>query len=91
MDENNPNRLLTRTGLIRSFIVLALVVAALVAIVAILHPVPPRTVVMTTGPEGSAYVEISERYRAVLARDGIELQLRPSAGAVENLARLQHP
>ena len=49
---------------------------------------PPRTVVMTTGPAGSAYGEFGEKYRAALARDGIDLRLKPSRGNVENLARL---
>ena len=44
---------------------------------------------MTTGPEGSAYREFGEKYRAALARDGIDLKLEPSLGNVENLARLK--
>jgi len=31
------------------------------------------------------------RYRAILARDGVTLELRPSSGAVENVARLRDP
>src|SRR5262252_9529649 len=50
---------------------------------------PPRTVVMTTGPEGSAYRELGEKYRRVLARSGVTLELRPSRGDVENLQRLR--
>lgn len=50
---------------------------------------PPKTIVMTTGPEGSAYQEFGERYRSALARDGIDLKLEPSRGNVENLARLE--
>ena len=91
MDQDNPNRLLKRTGLIWSIVGLVLVVVVSVAIVAILNPPPPRTVVMTTGPQGSAYAEFGERYRALLAKEGIELQLRPSAGAVENLGHLRDP
>ncbi len=53
------------------------------------RPLPPRVVVMTTGPEGSAYRELGAKYRAALARDGIDLQLKPSLGNIENLARLQ--
>lgn len=49
---------------------------------------PPRTVAMTTGPDGSAYRAFGEKYREVLARDGVLLELRPSRGNVENLARL---
>jgi len=46
---------------------------------------------MTTGSAGSAYAEFGDRYREILAREGIELRLLPSAGAVENLARLRDP
>ncbi len=46
---------------------------------------------MATGPDGSVYAELGLRYQAVLAHDGIELRLVPTAGAVENLARLRDP
>jgi len=49
---------------------------------------PPKTVVMTTGPDGSAYRAFGEKYRDLLARDGVVLELRPSRGNLENLARL---
>jgi TRAP-type uncharacterized transport system substrate-binding protein len=51
-------------------------------------PAPPRSFVMTTGTRDGAYHLFSERYRATLARQGITIELRPSAGAVENLDRL---
>ena len=53
------------------------------------EPGPPRTVVMATGPEGSAYAAFGVRYRAILARSAVDLRLRPTAGTVENLARLR--
>jgi len=43
---------------------------------------------MTTGPDGSAYRAFGEKYRELLARDGVALELRPSRGNLENLARL---
>ncbi|HTO75468.1 MAG TPA: TAXI family TRAP transporter solute-binding subunit [Thermoanaerobaculia bacterium] len=68
---------------------IAVSVVSLVALVFVVgRGLPPRTVVMTTGPEGSAYQEFGEKYRAALARDGIRLELRPSLGNLENLARL---
>src|SRR5262249_5254238 len=70
----------------------ALVLASLVLLVFIVsRGLPPRTIVMTTGPQGSAYQELGERYRAALAADGIRLTLEPSHGNVENLARLKDP
>ena len=53
------------------------------------RPIPPHTLIMTTGMEGGSYAVLGERYRQVLARDGIRLQLLPSSGSVENLRRLK--
>ncbi len=69
----------------------AVVVAALWAAFVILRPLPPHTVTMATGPEGSAYYEVGKRYRELLAREGIELRLLPTAGALENLSLLRDP
>jgi TRAP-type uncharacterized transport system substrate-binding protein len=67
------------------------VIAALWVAIAALRPMPPLTVVMATGPEGSAAHEFGKRYRDILARAGIHLQLLPTAGALDNLARLKDP
>jgi TRAP-type uncharacterized transport system substrate-binding protein len=71
--------------------VTVLVVAGLWVAVVTLRPMPPHTVVMATGPEGSAYYEFGHRYRDLLGQAGIELRLLPTAGALENLARLRDP
>jgi len=53
------------------------------------HALPPRRIVMTTGPEGGAYRLLGEKYRSLLARSGVRLELRGSLGDVENLKRLR--
>src|SRR5262245_20088263 len=63
-----------------------LLVAGLAVVLSTLRA--PKVVVMTTGTAGSAYDAFAQQYRAILAREGIELRLEPSAGAVENLRRL---
>jgi TRAP-type uncharacterized transport system substrate-binding protein len=55
------------------------------------NPFPPRTLAMVTGPAGSASYELGLRYREVLRRSAIDLQVIRSAGGVENLARLRDP
>jgi len=55
------------------------------------HPAPPRTIAMTTGPEGSTLANVAERYRKILARQGVTLKLLPSQGSLENLKRLVDP
>ena len=52
---------------------------------------PDKVLVMTTGAPGSAYETFGRQYQEILAREGIELRLEPSAGAVENLRRLNDP
>jgi TRAP-type uncharacterized transport system substrate-binding protein len=43
---------------------------------------------MTTGFESGTYQIFGERYREILAREKIHLELLPSSGSVENLKRL---
>lgn len=56
-----------------------------------IRPAPPDHLVMSTGAPGGAYHHFAERYRDILARDGVTLELKPSAGSMENLARLRDP
>ena len=67
----------------------AVVLAAAVLVVARTTWLPPRTIVMATGPEGGVYRIVGERYRALLGRYGLDVRLRPTAGDVENLALLR--
>src|SRR5712691_322337 len=69
------------------------VTAAAIACAALLmlSTMPPHRIVMASGPEGDAYYEIGKRYRAALAKANVEVQLVPTAGSVENLAKLRDP
>jgi TRAP-type uncharacterized transport system substrate-binding protein len=71
------------------FILIAIVL--LIAAYFVLDPTPPRRVVLATGPEGTAYAEFGKRYAAELARYRIEVVLRPSMGARDNLRLLREP
>ena len=50
---------------------------------------PPRTIAMATGAEGGANYELGVRYREILAREGVTLQLQPTTGSLENLRSLR--
>lgn len=58
------------------------VVALVVVTIVLLHP--PNHMSIAAGPKGGAYFEMAERYRSVLARDEIALQIVETAGSVEN-------
>ncbi len=53
-----------------------------------INPAPPNVIEISTGADEGAFTLYAERYKKVLARDGVNLVLRPSSGAPQNLARL---
>ena len=56
-----------------------------------LATLPPRTIVMATGAEGGANYELGLRYQEILAQSGVRLQLLPTSGSLENVAKLRDP
>lgn len=81
----NPRDILAAIGPSALLVVLVLVVAYL-----FIDPAPPQRLVLSAGNEDSAYSEFAKRYRKILARDGITLEIRPSAGALDNLLKLRN-
>ena len=78
----------------RLVVILAIIMVALTALgiwltFSVLLPTPPHSVAMAIDPQGSFDGEVGKRYRELLARDGIDLRLVPTAGAVESIARLR--
>jgi NMT1 family protein len=55
------------------------------------RPAPPDTIVITSGPDGSQFRNTAERYRKILARNDVKLEILPSPGGLENLKRLSDP
>jgi len=73
-------------------ITIAVTAAAIAwAAIVMLSNMPPRMIVMATGPEGGAYYELGERYRTVLAHANVTVRLVPTAGSPENRALLLDP
>ncbi len=55
------------------------------------RPAPPSVITMTSGTDGSMFRITAEKYRDILARNGITLKILPSEGSLENLKRLNDP
>ena len=53
------------------------------------EPAPPKTIVITTGGESGAYYQFAKRYATILARNGITLEVKASAGSLQNIDRLK--
>jgi len=54
-------------------------------------PGPPSKVVMATAFKGASFEYYGRQYREIFARYKIDLELRETAGAVENVSLLQDP
>jgi TRAP transporter TAXI family solute receptor len=54
-----------------------------------ISPAPPKTIVFTAGASDGAYYKFAQRYKTILAQNGITLDVRESAGSIENIKRLQ--
>jgi TRAP-type uncharacterized transport system substrate-binding protein len=78
-----------RLVVILAIIVVTLTVLGIWLTFSVLRPSPPRSVAMAVDPQGSFDAEVGKRYRELFARDGIDLRLVPTAGAVESIARLR--
>ena len=68
-----------------------LTLALLVVAYWFLDPTPPRKVVLATGVEQGAYAEFGKRYAEFLKGYGIQVELRATHGAAENLKLLRDP
>lgn len=68
---------------------MVLVVAGFVFAYQFVKPAPPKRIVLATGQDGGAYQFYGEQFAAYLAMQGIETELRTTAGSVENLELLE--
>jgi TRAP-type uncharacterized transport system substrate-binding protein len=74
------------------FVTTAVITSVILGVVLlVLDTMPPREIVMATGPEGSGYGKLGKQYQEALARAGERLRLVETAGSVENLALLRDP
>jgi TRAP-type uncharacterized transport system substrate-binding protein len=87
----NGDRINRRLIVILTIMVVALTALGIWLTFSVLRPTPPRSVAMAIDPQGSFDAEVGKRYRELFARDGIDLRLVPSAGAVESIVRLRDP
>ena len=67
---------------------LVIVVVAFAVAYLFVDPIPPRHISIGCGPPGGANHNFAKAYQEILAKDGIKLALRNTAGSAENLKLL---
>jgi TRAP transporter TAXI family solute receptor len=84
--------LLTRRERLQlTLLAIALVALGIYIYVALAKTVPSRHLVLASGPDFGAYHEYAQRYKALLAREGVRVDERMTGGAEENLGLLRDP
>jgi TRAP-type uncharacterized transport system substrate-binding protein len=71
--------------------ILLISAAAIWLAVRLIQPAPPSTLTITAGPEGSTFWNAAQKYKAILARNRITLNVLTSEGSLDNLKRLTDP
>ncbi|SIT42832.1 conserved hypothetical protein [Paraburkholderia ribeironis] len=71
--------------------ILLLAAVAIWVAVRLIQPAPPSTLTITAGPEGSTFWNAAQKYKAILARNRITLNVLASEGSLQNLKRLSDP
>jgi TRAP-type uncharacterized transport system substrate-binding protein len=83
--------LLSRRGILYVWLpILVLVVLVTVGSQKLVHPAP-TTIHMLSGPDGSSYRNNAEKYKKIIERYGVKVQILPSHGALDNLQQLANP
>lgn len=80
-----------KTLVLSTATIVAIVLAGSVAAFMFFNTAAPRTLTITTGPAGSTFHRIAERYQKILAKEGVTLKILPSDGSSDNLKRLADP
>jgi uncharacterized protein len=77
--------------LVVGFPALILVISAFWFTLQFVKPAPPTKIVIGTSRSSNPYYKLAERYKQVLAKHGITLELRETAATAENLKLLNDP
>ncbi len=55
------------------------------------HSAPPKTIIITSGDDGTRFRKTADKYAKILERSGVTLKILKSEGSLENLKRLEDP
>jgi len=80
-----------RIVFIRRMLLVAAAVVAAVIIAWFVQNTIPRRIVLATGPVDGLHHELAQRYKAILARNGVTVVERVTSGAEENAQLLRDP
>ena len=104
VDKKGKKRALRRLRLPANFVVvswrdLAVIVLPVLLFISLVvwvafrfvRPAPLDTIVIASGPDGSTFRTTADKYRKIIERSGVKVQILPSQGGLDNLQKLASP
>lgn len=80
-----------RSILLFMLAMLLIIFTICVAVFTFFNSAAPTSLTMASGPPGSIFQKNAEKYKAILAREGVKLTVVPSNGSIDNLHKLADP
>ncbi len=71
--------------------ILVVSAAAIYLAVRLIQPAPPSTLTIAAGTKGSSFWNSAQKYKTILARNGVTLNVLETQGSLDNLHRLDDP
>jgi len=88
MTQSRVKEISIRSPIIFSALIMLIVIAIGLAIFMFFNSAAPNTITIAAGPEGSIFSKTADKYKKILARQGIKLVILPSEGSLDNLKKL---
>ena len=79
------------SAMVASVVALFVFAISALALIWVVRSAPPRTLVITAGPDGSSFRRFADNYQTILAKSGVTLEILSSDGSLDNLQRLRDP
>ena len=88
---NKLTELYGRSILLFMLAMLGIILAICVVVFIFFNSAAPTRLTIASGPEGSVFQRNAEKYKEILARDGVKLTIVSTGGSTDNLHRLLDP
>jgi len=85
------NGLFGRGQIVSIGVILLLALALGTAILMFMNFTAPNSITITSGPKGSSFERYAERYKQILAREGVTVKVLTSGGSMDNFRKLSDP
>jgi TRAP-type uncharacterized transport system substrate-binding protein len=85
------NALFGRGQVVSMSVIMIIGLAVSTAILMLMNSAAPNTITIASGPNGSVFQNNAEKYKKILAREGVTLKILPSEGSMDNFKKLSNP